>query len=74
MRNAYCRAMRCFPKQIGPVATLSRALQLPYQTVASWKRRGVPAERVIDVGRVTGVRRHAIRPDLYPPTGTEGAE
>lgn len=35
------------------------------QAVSQWKR--VPAERVIDVERVTGVPRQDLRPDLYPP-------
>lgn len=33
------------------------------QGVSAWRR--VPAERVIDVERVTGVARHELRPDLY---------
>lgn len=34
------------------------------QAVSQWKQ--VPAERVLDVERVTGVPRHRLRPDLYP--------
>lgn len=30
-------------------------------------RRRVPAERVLDVERVTGISRHELRPDLYGP-------
>ena len=30
-----------------------------------WRR--VPAERVLEVERLTGVSRHELRPDLYPP-------
>lgn len=33
------------------------------QGVEAWRR--VPAERVVDVERVTGVPRHELRPDLY---------
>lgn len=36
------------------------------QAVSQWKR--VPAERVLEVERVTGVSRHDLRPDLYPPS------
>lgn len=45
---------------------LARALAggITPQAVSQWKR--VPAGRVIDVERVTGVRRHRLRPDLYP--------
>lgn len=34
------------------------------QAVSQWKQ--VPAERVIDVERVSGVSRHDLRPDIYP--------
>jgi DNA-binding transcriptional regulator YdaS (Cro superfamily) len=27
----------------------------------------VPAERVRDVARITGLKPHELRPDLYPP-------
>lgn len=33
--------------------------------VYQWRR--VPAERVLDVERITGISRHELRPDLYPP-------
>ena len=37
------------------------------QAICNWqKRRKIPAERVLDVERVTGVSRHELRPDLYP--------
>lgn len=36
-------------------------------TVAAWKNRGrIPALRVLDVERATGIPRYKIRPDLYP--------
>lgn len=34
------------------------------QAVSQWDR--VPAERALDVERVTGVPRHELRPDIYP--------
>lgn len=34
--------------------------------VCKWERRGIPAERVLEVERVTGIARHELRPDLYP--------
>jgi DNA-binding transcriptional regulator YdaS (Cro superfamily) len=37
------------------------------QAISQWKQ--VPAERVLDVERVTGVSRHRLRPDLYPEEG-----
>lgn len=36
-------------------------------TISKWEARKVPAERVLDVERVTGISRHILRPDIYPP-------
>lgn len=41
-------------------------------TVAMWSRwetggRKVPAERVLEIERLTGVSRHALRPDVFGP-------
>lgn len=38
--------------------------QITPQAISQWKR--VPAERVHDVERATGIPRHELRPDLYP--------
>lgn len=35
-------------------------------TATRWAQHRVPAERVLEVERVTGISRHDIRPDLYP--------
>ena len=45
---------------------LSRALNggITPQAISQWKQ--VPAERVIEVERATGVSRHRLRPDIYP--------
>lgn len=34
-------------------------------TVTRWAQRGVPASRILEVERATGVRRKLLRPDLY---------
>ena len=49
----------------GGVAALSARLGMKIQAVWQWKR--VPAMRVLSVERETGVPRHELRPDLYPP-------
>ena len=41
-----------------------RKRELSPQAVSQWKQ--VPAERVLDVERATGVSRNRLRPDLYP--------
>lgn len=45
---------------------LARALtgDITPQAISQWKK--VPAERVLDVERVTGVPRNELRPDIYP--------
>ena len=41
------------------------AADLNKSTVSRWERQGVPAERVIDIERATGIPRERLRPDLY---------
>lgn len=42
-------------------------------TVTRWMQKRIPAERVLDVERITGVPRHELRPDIYPPQSHEAA-
>lgn len=42
---------------------LARELGLSPGAVYQWRK--VPAERVLDVERITGIPRHQLRPDLY---------
>ena len=48
----------------GGWAALGRLMGLSRQAVHGWSR--VPAERVLEFERVTGVSRHEVRPDIYP--------
>ena len=34
--------------------------------VCKWERNRVPAERVLDLARITGIPKEELRPDLYP--------
>lgn len=45
---------------------LSRGLGVDKATVTRWAQKRVPAERVVEIERVTGIPRHDLRPDLYP--------
>lgn len=45
---------------------LGAAVGVSSQAISQWKQ--VPAQRVLQVERVTGVPRHMLRPDLYPPS------
>lgn len=49
---------------IGGVGKLAEGLGISGPAISQWGR--VPAERVIQVERLTGVPRHKLRPDLYP--------
>jgi DNA-binding transcriptional regulator YdaS (Cro superfamily) len=61
------RIMQRIIKAAGGQSELARRLDIRQQSVYEWVRRDrVPAERVLEVERVTGVPRHQIRPDLYP--------
>ena len=66
---AYNYAMHTDPLQAaisraGSTVKLAAALGIASQAISQWRR--VPAGRVLDVERVTGVSRHDLRPDLYP--------
>ena len=53
---------------------LAAALNVTPGAISQWDR--VPAERVIDVERLTGIPRESLRPDLYvrpAPSSTEAA-
>lgn len=50
----------------GSRAALAARLGVSRQTLNSWRRRGVPAERALDFAKVTGLPRSIVRPDIYP--------
>lgn len=57
--------MRDLIDAAGSLTELARGLGKPLSTVNRW--RAVPAELVIKAERLTGIPRHKIRPDVYPP-------
>ncbi|HWV19502.1 MAG TPA: Cro/CI family transcriptional regulator [Devosia sp.] len=52
----------------GPIA-LAAALGIKHPALYSWKR--VPAERVLQIEKLTGVSRHDLRPDVFGPAQAE---
>ncbi|MDB5584857.1 MAG: repressor [Bradyrhizobium sp.] len=65
-------AKRAFKGNTGLARALSEEARpdrtLTPQAISQWKQ--VPAERVLEVERVSGVSRHRLRPDLYPEQET----
>lgn len=47
----------------GATAELARALGISHAAIRQWQ--DVPAARVVEVERLTGIPREALRPDLY---------
>ena len=65
--NAIERAV----KAAGGRRALAQAFGLRTQAIEKWVRfNRVPAERVLTIEELTGVSRHELRPDLYPPETT----
>lgn len=59
------RALQRAIDKAGGRNALAGALGISGPAISQWDR--VPAERVIEVARITGVPRSQLRPDLYPP-------
>jgi len=56
-------------KAAGGVPALARLLGVREQTPYQWGRTRVPADRVVEIERLTGVPRELLRPDLYRANG-----
>lgn len=52
-------------KQVGGPAALGRAIGTTRQAISQWTR--VPHNHVLTIERMSGVPRHELRPDIYPP-------
>lgn len=54
-------------ERVGGTTKLAIALGIRSQAISQWKTKGrVPANRVLDVERITGVHRHLLNPTIYP--------
>jgi DNA-binding transcriptional regulator YdaS (Cro superfamily) len=70
MLSSPLKALERAKQSIGGYRTLAATLRITPQAVSQWKR--VPVTRVLDVERITGVPRHELRPDFYPPPTNGG--
>ena len=52
-------------REHGQLPNIAEALKIARQAPYAWKK--VPALRVRDVAKITGLKLHELRPDLYPP-------
>lgn len=55
-------------QKAGGQTELAKLLGVRQSHISNWKNRNkrIPAGRVLEIERVTGVSRHELRPDLYP--------
>lgn len=50
-------------ERAGGLSILARAINTDRRLIHKWKQ--IPAKRVLDVERVTGISRHELRPDIF---------
>jgi DNA-binding transcriptional regulator YdaS (Cro superfamily) len=55
----------------GAATRVAREIGITHSAVLQWKEKGVPAERVLDVERITGISRHELRPDVFGPSPSQ---
>lgn len=62
-------ALREAVGRAGSQAALARICGVKQPSVWAWLKQGktLPAEHVLGVESATGISRHRLRPDLYPP-------
>lgn len=54
-------------QHFGTRTALAKALGIERSAISQWDR--VPVGRVLELERQTGIPRHELRPDIYPPPG-----
>ena len=52
-------------RDAGGVIEVAKRMGRTRQAIYNWQRKGVPAERLVKLERITGTDRSLIRPDLY---------
>lgn len=69
MDTTTCSPVDTVINALGGLTKTAAALGIDNPSViANWRsRRRVPAERALDVERITGISRHVLRPDIFGP-------
>lgn len=62
--------LQSFLTKRGAVSELARGLGITHGAIVQWRGR-VPASRVVEVERLTGIPRESLRPDLYRASAGE---
>lgn len=63
-----------FIQAAGGIDRLMKDLGVSRRTLFSWRATRIPAARVPDISRITGIPRHELRPDLWEaPRGGSAA-
>jgi DNA-binding transcriptional regulator YdaS (Cro superfamily) len=57
-------------EKAGGVTPLARHLGIRMESIYSWTQ--IPAKRVVEVERITGIPREELRPDVFAPAAAEG--
>jgi DNA-binding transcriptional regulator YdaS (Cro superfamily) len=57
------QAVRLAIEKAGGISNLARAIGVDRRRVFEWKQ--IPAKRVLDVEKATGISRHILRPDIF---------
>lgn len=53
------------------LAQIARAIEVDKATMTRWMQSRIPAERVREVAKITGVPPEVLRPDLWPAEAAE---
>lgn len=60
--------------RLGRRIAVARKLGVSPSTITRWSSEGIPADRVLEIERVTGIPRRELRPDLFGSTAGDPPE
>lgn len=69
MVNKFKEKINTWAAPIGGIPKLAKALKIKRQAIYQWDK--IPADRIVEIEKITGVDRSILRPDLfknYTPT------